>query len=184
MARYPTLVQIAWDAVDAFLGDWQKLPLKWGNEVDVQAELASRLDQAYRLIGKDLVYGNYPKIEKHLKDKQVYRRVMCEPKMVLRNGRRAYPDIVVWEDIGDIDRPPDVDGARNWPVLWACEIKYRYSGGEDEDIGKLSRFVRQGDFKYGCWLHLSTAKAKSGKGISCDRVLRGDRLWKYEARLP
>lgn len=62
MGTYPTLVDIAWRIVEKFIEDWQSEPYRWSGEKDIQAELCSRINSVYRLIGRDTVRANYPSL--------------------------------------------------------------------------------------------------------------------------
>lgn len=189
MAAYPYLVQMAWGVVEKFVKDWQAQPYRWDQEIDVQAEISSRLSTAYGIIGKDTVEGNYKGAVPGFEHDQTWNRVCCEQKVNYEdeNGKRhhCFPDIIVWDDIDDPDSPPD-----NWPVLWACEIKVNFGGekGPDQvswDIEKLTYLVERGIVQYACWLNLLRERDKSGDGVSWRKTIKKDkRLWECTARLP
>jgi hypothetical protein len=92
--------------------------------------------------------------------------VSCEPRISYQfeDGKtyECLPDIVVWDDIADPDQPPDLEPHTNWPILWACEIKYGYKEPSDWDLKKLRYLVAQGTMQHGCWLKMSRTRAVSG----------------------
>jgi hypothetical protein len=185
---YDKLTQIAWNVLDQFLLDWQAEPFRWDRERDVQVEIASRLSQVYRLIGEHTLLGRYPGFK--IAQAQRWSRVSCEPKILytFSDGKqyRCHPDIVIWDGIKDADAPPDANGDRNWPMLWACEIKYGHEEPDDWDIQKLRYLVslQDGGIRNGCWLRMLRTPAESGSGIQCRRDELDGRLWVYDVRLP
>ena len=187
--RYPAVVQVAWDVVEKFLREWQYAPYKWDKEIDVQAELYSRLASVYRAIGKDEIRGNYKDVVVGFEGKQIWSRVCCEPRIpyVYRDGKKyhCFPDLVVWDDAENPDNPPDTGGDTSWPILWVCEIKFYGESSQGKwDIEKMSYLLTQGRAKYGCWLNMHLARAKRGSGMYCKKSVDDERLWVWTAELP
>ncbi len=182
----PYLVQTAHHITDQFLRDWQSQPYRWDYELDVQIELASRLSAFCRLIGQDTVAGHYPE---HLVPgypaPQQWPRIVCEAKITYRYSDGAIytcrPDIVIWDDIPDPRHPPIES---QWPILWACEIKYHAEEPDDWDSEKLTYLSEQGQVQYGCWITMLRSIAPSGMGITWDQELRNERIWLCKAQLP
>jgi hypothetical protein len=187
---YPklNLTEIAWHVLDRFLLDWQAEPFRWDREIDVQVEVASRLSLVFRYIGTDTLVATYPNIA--AKQEQRWSRVSCEPRLTYTysDGKqyRCHPDIVIWDDIKNPSEPPDATGERNWPMLWACEIKYGQQKPMDWDIEKLRYLMAlpDGGILHGCWLRMLRTPAKSGSGIVCQRDQVDGRLWVYDVMLP
>lgn len=184
MANYPYRVLSAWYVVEQLARDWQADPYRWDREIDFQAELFSRLSQVYRLVGVGTVKAIYKKETDPLEREPQYSRVACEPWIDYRSkGRkyRAYPDIVVWDDIPDPTKPPPI-----WPVLWACEIKYGSSSkdGAGPDLEKLGYLIRQRRIQYGCWLRLFFKRAREGDGLFWNKHAIGQKLWICDAYFP
>jgi len=187
MSYYPYLVQTGWNVVERFLLDWQRQPYRWEHEIDVNAEIFSRLSTIYRLIGKDTIVGNYPNAVLGFEHKQEWSRAACQPCVSYTYSDKSkchcYPDIVIWDDIEDPNSPPDLHGD-NWPILWACEIKYGQQTPSDWDLKKLRYLISQKHIKYGCWLKMSLVRADYGSGLEWDRDQEEAKLWICEARLP
>lgn len=154
MSTYPHMVNVAWDTVTAFLCDWQREPYRWSKEIDVQVAITSRLSQALRAMGRDTVVANYRSAIEGFHGNQRWSRVCCEPLVRYRfsDGKdyKCYPDIVMLGDAKNPDRPPEEDRG-NFPILWACEIKYQ---GEDDQRGT----------KTSCDFLSSKAQSDSGVG--------------------
>jgi len=188
MAAYPYLVQIAWDAVNKFIEDWQCEPYRWPRERDVQTELASRLRSVYRIIGRDTIVGNYSDALAGFEGNQKWNRVCCEHTIsyTYKDGKkyRCYPDIIIWDDIENPDSPPDADGISNWPVLWLCEVKLEEKEKENWDVEKMRYVLTQGDAKYACWLNFSIKRAEAGNGVTWENPLKNNRLWLCGVMLP
>ena len=188
MAAYPYLVQIAWDAVENFVKDWQQEPYKWYTETDIQTEIASRIRFSYQVIGKGTVLGNYTEAVAGFERNQTWSRVSCQPTVTYTHSDRrkyyCYPDIVIWEDLEDPNSPPDQTEGANWPMLWVCEIKFNGQPEEDWDLAKMRYLVAQNEVKYGCWLNMFRRRAETGSGISWERSLENQRLWVCTAMLP
>jgi len=134
---YPHLVQVAWHAVEKLVGDWSNNPHFWEHEIDIQAELRSRLATLYSILGFETVIATEKEARASTKVFTYrYSRVACEPSVTYkfsdRKIYRAMPDVVVWDDLKDPNVTPE-----HWPILWACEIKYMGAGKNDWDIEKL-----------------------------------------------
>ena len=195
---YPKLVSIAWDIVEQLGRDWQRDPLRYWTEKDVQTDLATRLRSAYDLIGRGSLRGVYEEYRDVLGANQRWSRVSCEPSVYFAEAGEAAcrPDIVVWDDIDDPEDPPDAASRANWPILWACEIKYvlcqrlgrklispaevrkwqvdQETRGE-WDVQKLQRLADDGTLRYGCALIIclshsdeSDESGESKEGIHWD----------------
>jgi hypothetical protein len=171
--------------------DWQDNPYRWSKEIDMQAELAARLDTVYRLLGRSTVRANYRNAIAGFEGKQRWSRVCCEPRVPFEwQDERAtcFPDIAVFDDINDPNSPPDADGKGAFPLLWVCEIKVDLPSGthrqkeEWGDIPKLRALLQQGVARYACWLTIRRQRAMSGDGIQWDK--REERMWQCTAELP
>lgn len=186
MSHYPRFVDIAWDTVNKLVSDWGKNPHYWELEIDIQAELRSRLALAYSILGFDEVVG----VARDPAKREVtyrYSRVCCEPYVQYKDKDRelgrVMPDVVVWDDLAN---PRDcIEIAEGtWPILWACEIKYMDPRTTTWDVEKLGLLLDQGRIKYGCWLTFSLDPVLPKAQISWDTESHGTRLWKCSARAP
>ncbi len=182
--RDPKLVELAWDVCHQFLLEWQVNPYRWDQEIDVQAELASRLATLCRLTGQEYVIDNNQEAPRGFEGRQEYGRVACEPavRYLYSDGREhtCYPDVVLWDDCNEPDRCRD-----HWPVLWACEIKYHGRDPQGWDLEKLRYLVSRGTVvKYGCWIQMIRRRAKEGDGMRWERADEAGRIWTIEAWLP
>ena len=188
MSSYPYMVQTAWDAVHSMIEQWQHNPYQWSKERDVQVELASRLKKVYELTGYSSILGNYPKAIRGFENNQLWARVSCEPSIsyIYKDGKKykCYPDVVIWDDIKNPNSPPDSEGDKNWPILWACEIKYDTSTNSSWDLEKMSYLVDQKIVKFGCWLKIESRRTKKGDGINWENKKSGARLWVCQVNLP
>jgi hypothetical protein len=188
MATYPYLVQIVWDTIEKFLGDWQREPYIWSNELAIQTELASRICSVYKIIGRDTVIGNYDFAVSGFEHNQKWNRVCCKPKIYYQHSdgetHYCFPDIAVWDDIPNPDLPPDATGNSNWPMLWLCEIKVDGKTEENWDIEKMKHLLTQNDVKYACWLDLFIKRTDKGSGIIWKKSMANERLWLCTAMLP
>ena len=185
--RYPKLVETAWDICEQLVADWQQNPYRWDSEADIQAALYSRLSTVCRLIGFGEVLGNYPDAVPGFEGRQVWSRVACEPAISYQySDGKSYvckPDLVLWDEIDDPDSPPDAED-QNWPVLWACELKYNGVDPTGWDLEKLNYLADQGVVRYGCWITFARTRARSGSGIDWRRDSAGGRIWVCDAFLP
>lgn len=181
--NYPFLVSVARKTVEKLVDDWKETPYKWNRERDIQVELSSRLNQMFSIIGKDTLEGRYDSVKSGYKDRQHWARVCCEPhlKYIYKNGKKysCYPDVVIWDDIPDPESPPD-----DWPILWACEIKYTSSRPSSWDIEKLEYLIKQKRIKFGCWLTLRFETSEQRNSSDWKRNKLGPKLWTCEAYLP
>jgi hypothetical protein len=165
-------LQLFSDCLEQFLSDWQQAPYRWDKEIDVQAELFSRLSAVCKRLGMETVKGNYADALPQFRGKQIWNRVCCEPTLKYRwdddEIYNSYPDLVIWDDADDPDNPPDAKGSANWPVLWLCEIKLGQDDKEKWDERKLQAIVDHGRVAKACWLQLyrelgvGTKRRKSG----------------------
>jgi hypothetical protein len=185
MARYPHLVDMAWDIVEKLVVDWTKNPYYWEREIDIQAELRSRLAVAYSVLGKGDVMG----VKERASGKITYRysRVACEPSIsfIDKAGQigRIVPDVVVWEELDDPTKHMG-DKDDTWPILWACEIKYLDPASTGWDLEKLEHLIDKGRIKYGCWLTFNFDKKISEAKFVWDKHSRGTNLWMCKVRAP
>lgn len=186
MSTYPYMVDIAWDVVKGVLAEWQREPYRWEKEIDVQVEVASRLLAALRAMGRDTLLANYPNAIAGFEGNQIWSRICCEPALqyAWTDGTSwcCRPDVVMWDE-ADPNDPPDAKGG-NWPVLWACEIKYMHPRDSGWDLDKLRILVRQGKVRYGCWLNMDRARAGTGDGLVWTRDEEDGRIWICDAKLP
>ena len=187
MSEYPYLVQISWYVVEKFLVDWQRDPYRWYQEIDIQTELSERLKTIYRLIGEDIVTMKCQWKVEGMAEIQGFSRVTCEPSVRYTDEKGGIawccPDIVIWDDASNIEDYPHGIGS-DWPILWACEIKYPPKKEENWDQEKLRYMVSQNRAKFGCWLKVYLERVERGNGIEWDRDKEEGRIWIGEARLP
>lgn len=165
------LINIAWEEVEGFIKDWLKSPNEWYDELDVQAEIASRIKRRYKAKGQNTIWARYKDKrygKKFLKEGITMGRVVCEHPAYYRprKGRHeAYrPDIVVFDDIKHPEHPKEnqYQTKTNDNMLWVCELKYRppweptYSLADKRDIDKLQKLLRQRDgTKAACCLNIA-----------------------------
>ena len=176
--------------MNEFLKDWQSNPYAWSYEIDIEAELASRLRTVYQFVGRNCVRANYDNALPGFEGRQAWGRVCCQhPVRYQWQGTKARPcrpDIVVLADIPDPNSPPDAREEGTFPLLWVCEIKLNRPGGddgsEDWDIAKMRALLEQGRAQYACWLTMYVRRAVSGTGIRWDQ--REEKLWQCTAELP
>ena len=202
-AKEKWLVNAAWKQLKKFINDWKHSPCKWDNERDVQAELASRLRQAYEKLNVNDYDAKYETVEKLggvPRKEQLWSRVSCEPRIYYTNKkvrRCSKPDIVIFRDLEDPDHPPDdhpyskKQKKQNRPILWLCEIKYNteatptnnitdINNNDEKDWGKLSSLRNHNETAYACWLVLSRRKDTSGG----EQYPKSGRFRKYFIKLP
>jgi hypothetical protein len=188
---YPYLVQIAWDVVNNFILDWQKQPYRWGIEREIQAEIYSRLSNAYNLIGKGAIKGNYKGAIKGYEHNQIWNRVACESKInyKYKDGKtyHCFPDLIVWDEIENSDSPPKEN--ENWPMLWLCEIKANSSNrvigsDKDWDVEKLEYLLTQNYVRHALWLNFFHQRSKKKKAINWSKPLKDRELWVCTVNLP
>ena len=177
ITAYPILTEIAWHVLDRFLLDWQAEPFRWDREIDVQVEVANRLSLGFGT-SEQTPWWRPTRTSRPSRSSDGHGS--CEPRLTYTysDGKqyRCHPDIVIWDDIKNPSVPPDATGERNWPMLWACEIKYGQQKPTDWDIEKL---------RYLMALRVGSATvAKAGSGIVCQRDQVDGRLWVYDVMLP
>ncbi len=183
MANYPYLVQTAWNVVNGFVDDWQKTPQRWLREIDLQTELTRRLVTCFELLKKDTVSGNYAEPWDVFKNRQIWSRIVNEPYIFKNDNRRCHPDIVIYDDIADVNSPPDELKETNWPILWACELKLNNDPKDNGDLEKLKGLIQKGDIQYG--LRLSFYQEfGTGDGVMWNKDLENQKLWSCSVRVP
>lgn len=179
--KYETrIVEIAEEEVEKFAKkDWKKNPYLWETETDVHAELYNRIKEALKRMNKHLLRAKYEGFKKPEK----FNRIYCKPPVYICwegiKKSKCFPDIVIYKDIPNINKPPDYDEKKkvNWPMLWVCEIKYKtdWSGdyqkcNRQRDNKKLNILLNQRNKKkingtdYGCCLDFSREKNRENKG--------------------
>jgi len=165
------LIEIIYETVEKFIGDWRNSPYEWETEIDIQCEIANRLRQLIKSWGLLILKASYDYIRNGRQ--QEYSRVCCEPGTNYNDSNRdgsrndCKPDIVVYDDIDDPDNPPDLTPERNWPMLWACEIKYQTEDNcvsQNWDIEKMKYLLKQDETKYACCLYFNR------KGINMNPI--------------
>ncbi len=132
-------VNIAEKAIKSFEEEWQDKPYRWMYEIDIQIGLFNEIQKNLKKEDR--------KIKARLKHRQenrelkVFSRVTCEPYVKIPDYKRAiHPDIVIWGD-----QPEKLEDCYinygDWPILWACEIKYLYEKSEKdtEEVTKNDR---------------------------------------------
>jgi hypothetical protein len=189
MAQYPHLVQLAWYTVDKLVLDWAKNPYYWEKEIDIQAELRSRLALAYSVLGvNEVVAVESDSVDSPHEITYRYSRAACEPSIryKYKDGQvyRAMPDVVIWDDLPDPRKYPEDNSEEVWPILWACEIKYVNAEPTEWDIEKLGYLLDQERIQYGCWLTFALDSALKKPITKWDKVTHGARLWKCTAIAP
>lgn len=185
MARRPDIVEKAETIIEQFLLEWQKRPRFWYTEVDVQAELSTRLRNFFGLQGLNSVFANYPEESGDLTGLQEWARITCEPTLYYKYENyedcECRPDLVIWDDADQTSPPDAVKG--NWPVIWACEIKYRNYKPGSWDQDKLRHLINQKTVSHGCWLVMSAIPADSGTGIGWEQDKKCNKIWVCNAYL-
>ena len=168
------LVPIAWKTVQEFLGEWQTSPYLWSREIDIQVELSSRLLKQYQSLGLGTVMGNYKDTVRGFENRQLWNRVCCEPEVwyasASGNRERCEPDVVVWADLEEPNKPPDEVRGQNWPILWLCELKLDWPDASDWDREKITSLLEEGTTQQACGLRLFRKRATSGLGIDWEFV--------------
>lgn len=146
------VLRIAVKAIESFVRDWQRSPFEYNTEIDIQAEIYSRLVKKLQLrkaLIKKIKYN--VGLIGYKSSTQKYRKICCEyPTYYYRKGRKryCYPDIILYR--GDIKDAVDKKIGVNYPMLLACEIKYETESGcgsgkeyRQMDINKLNRLLKQ-----------------------------------------
>jgi hypothetical protein len=176
MSQYPFLVQIALDTVEQLIEEWTMNPHFLEREIDIQSELRSRLSRICSWTGRGyvVIHDDVPS------GRETYRfsRVACEPNVAFKKseGGEGYvrPDVVIWKGLADPTAEPD-----HWPILWACEIKYKSQNSSDDDIKKLSLLLDQKRIDYGCSLDFRTSETIDKPIWTCESTSHGKHLWQY-----
>ena len=187
------LIKIARDVVTKFIVDWQNEPYRWSREIDIQMEIASRIDIAYQMIGMNLIRANYKTVVSGYEKKQVWNRVCCEPATIYPDEccsdkkKDCRPDIVVWDELDDPDNPPDALTNKNFPMLWACEIKLNDKSKEnlEWDKDKMECLLAKADAESACCLNFYREKTEEGEvDIQKESKVNDKRLLIYDIKLP
>jgi len=145
------LMQIGWDVIRNFINDWREEPLRWGYEIEIQAEIYGRLSKVYDLLGEGIFQGNYENYGcEQLKNAQILNRVSCETK---DRTDRKMPDLIIWEDADFHNYTMEKD----WPMLFVCEIKVTNRFVSEakriqDDEEKVKNILLRKRSKYGCLL--------------------------------
>jgi len=150
--RENKIVSIISNVIEKFIRDWQESPFEYNTEIDIQAEIYSRIVKQLKLRKKlilELQY-DYIKLQTYKGKMLSYRRASCEYPVYYKNKRkkRCYPDIIIYRDISN--PPPDSKEGINCPMLLVCEIKYETESGGDfkienrqADVKKLKYLLKQ-----------------------------------------
>jgi hypothetical protein len=139
------------DILKKMIADWQEKPLMFFSEHDVQAEIYSRLNCWLKMKGLDFVEGRTVENEKYKKKcrieieaKQKWHRLHCEVHLKCKSEERPRgirPDVIIWDDLEGINEDQFIDivyqFSNNWPMIWACEIKYHHGGAKQADDFKI-----------------------------------------------
>lgn len=132
--------------------DWQGNPCDWHSEMDIHAELRSRLATAFSILGLERVIWITGEQTQKIPPK--VSRVECAPTWG-EDKPEHKPDIVIWGEKTRSAIPDD-----KWPALWACEIKYVRDTAE-KDIEKLHKMIQKEDILFGCSLSFQVGKEES-----------------------
>lgn len=118
--KFAELLEISEIVIKEFIGDWQKTPYCWLQEIDIQVELVLRFREKLKQFSKKLLIEAR---HSHEPNKQhLFHRVTCEPYVKLPTRSWIHPDIVIWSD-----QQSDVDiNSGKYPINLICEIKYSY----------------------------------------------------------
>lgn len=140
-----------------------------------------------RFLGHDTVLANYQHAVPGFETNQLWSRLTCEPVVKYKfTDEKVYPckpDIVMWDNISDPNKPLDEHGG-HVPILWACEVKHTCIEPNDWDPQKLRFLIRQGTLQFGCCLRMQRVRAVSGTGIEWKHDVEEGRVWLCDARLP
>jgi len=149
--------------VEKFAEDWEKKPMHWLQEIDVQCELACRIRKLF-CDKKGISSIIKAKHSNYGKGRTIYTfsRVTCEPYANITHDY-LHPDIVVWAD----DAAAINSGIKK--MIWACEIKYTDDKpNSDEDERRLTQLVAEGRLFSGLVLSLIINRRKKGLAIPKD----------------
>lgn len=189
MATYPFLVQTAWNTLGELLRQWQREPFLWAREIHIQAELGGRLSQVLSLQGMGTLTGSYGHGLRHFDERQTWSRVGYQPNIPYRYGDkllRCHPDVVIWDDVDELGKPPSPDYAsgHTWPIAWACELKYGSADSGEWDAEKLKLLLADGRIKFGCAVNVHFSPSADGIHIEWERTSPNSRLWICNVRTP
>jgi hypothetical protein len=182
------LIEIADRVVELFAEEWKVSPYLWLQEIDVQVELVARIKSSVANAFPDLSYlkGSISIRVNGDSKEQMFSRITCEPYVKPPGGGyRILPDIVIWDD-GNGESQYINDG--DWPIIWACEIKYKTTDYGLSDFNRLKGLVEgqprraeKGHLLSLCWNESGkpcesfdeTIRLKVTKAMP---VLQGDRM--------
>ena len=186
MGRKVLMIKIIWTTLDNFIETWRNSPYLWTTEIDIQADIACRLRQAFYENQQRNLEASYS----HVREGkiQAYSRVCCEWQTNYihpKDGKACFaPDIIVYKDISDSKQPPDQDKYTNWPMLWVCEIKHNTEDTSAQyreyDKKKMMLLLEQNQTEYACLLYFDRVKVDK-KQIEFKEELNG-RLRNYVIR--
>lgn len=140
------IIQAAELAVAQFVAEWEKSPYLWLQEIDVQVDLVARIKRIIASVFTPQELEHSMTVKAPIRNAiggdtqpQVLSRVTCEPYVAVADKSSSYkPDIVIWDD------PDGKSGFINdgrWPIIWACEIKYKINYYDTSDYGRLESLV-------------------------------------------
>lgn len=167
MPRTPDIVRTAGCVLDKFVSDWRDDFFCWYREADVQAELATRLRRALRVIDDDRVEANYRYYQskkRRIPTPHIWSRVECGAPVryggSLTRPKLFRPDLILWADLTDKNHPPDERGAGIGRPVWVCELKCNSSGSINEDIDKVTSMIKHHPplSQYGACMELMLAR--------------------------
>lgn len=124
--------------------------MKNGNEKLITLSTRQRVDQ--RKIGTEaeLTHSQFPR--RTTEEPWSVSRVTCEPYVKIGQDY-AHPDVVVW---GDGAQCTAINSGE-FPILWACEVKYKSSVGEldnSNDLTRMRQLVESDWGHYACCLEI------------------------------
>jgi hypothetical protein len=185
MAAYPYMVQTALNVLISIFEQWHKEPYRWIKERDLQSEIGSRLNQIFALQGLGTIKGDYKWADSGFDREQSWSRVSYEPYVNYEyeegKSARCHPDIVIWDDLKEGEDPP---GGQLWPILWACELKYRSADDGSTDVAKLENLIKQHKIKFGCSVRVHFVKDPDGVGVKWTGTDHGRHLWACDVAMP
>lgn len=183
------IISIVSNVIEKFIRDWQESPFEYNTEIDIQAEIYSRLVSQLKLHKELILELKYDSIKlQTYKGKMLYyRRAACEyPTYYYKNKKKehCYPDIIIYRDISNL--PPDNKKEINCPMLLVCEIKYETESGGDfktekrrSDVKKLKYLLKQRKepaihgTEYALFLNFIRKTEVAKKFISLKKLKRG-----------
>lgn len=134
------IIKIAEREIKKFVKEWKKDPYLWESELDVHAELYSKIKKALCSAGFKPRKSRCPFTEngriKQLPTEEKFNWIYCAPKTYIKNKRNQHPDLVIYKDTKEIT----IDGT-NCPMLWVCEIKYMTEWSSDVTVGIVNEAI-------------------------------------------